>query len=50
MVQKIGILLINIGTPDAPKEEAVYRFLSEFLSDPYVVDYPDWLWKPILRY
>lgn len=49
MDQKIGVLLINIGTPDAPTEEAVYRFLSEFLNDPHVVDYPAWLWKPILN-
>ena len=49
MDQKIGILLINIGTPDAPTEEAVSAFLAEFLSDPYVVDYPGWLWKPILN-
>lgn len=45
----IGVLLINIGTPDAPTEKAVTDFLSEILSDPYVVDYPAWLWKPILE-
>lgn len=45
----IGVLLINIGTPDTPTEKAVTDFLSEFLSDPYVVDYPAWLWKPILE-
>jgi len=44
-----GVLIINIGTPDAPTEKAVTDFLSEFLSDPYVVDYPAWLWKPILE-
>ncbi|NQS92397.1 MAG: ferrochelatase [Chloroflexi bacterium] len=49
MDQKIGVLLINIGTPDAPTSEAVYTFLSEFLRDPFVVDYPRWLWKPILE-
>jgi ferrochelatase len=49
MDQKIGVLIINIGTPDAPAEEAVYRFLSEFLNDPYVVDYPAWFWRPILN-
>jgi len=49
MDQKIGVLLINIGTPDAPTEKAVTDFLSEFLNDPYVVDYPGWLWKPILE-
>lgn len=45
----IGVLLINVGTPDAPTEKAVTDFLSEILSDPYVVDYPGWLWKPILE-
>jgi ferrochelatase len=49
MNQKIGVLLINVGTPDAPTEEAVYHFLVEFLNDSYVVDYPAWLWKPILN-
>jgi ferrochelatase len=46
---QIGILLINIGTPDAPTENALYKYLAEFLGDPYVVDYPRWLWKPILN-
>jgi len=49
MEKKIGVLLINVGTPDAPTEEAVFRFLAEFLNDPHVVDYPAWLWKPILN-
>ena len=49
MCQRHGVLLINIGTPDAPTKQAVTVFLSEFLSDPYVVDYPRWLWKPILE-
>lgn len=49
MDQKIGVLLINVGTPDDPTEDAVRAFLSEFLSDPLVVDYPRWLWKPILN-
>ncbi len=49
MNHKLGILLINIGTPDAPTEKAVRDFLAEFLSDPQVVDYPRWLWMPILE-
>lgn len=36
----IGILLINLGTPDAPTEDAVRRYLDEFLSDPYVITLP----------
>lgn len=45
---KIGVLLINLGTPDAPDAGAVRRYLREFLSDPRVVEIPPPLWKPIL--
>ncbi len=44
----IGILLTNIGTPDAPTPTAVRRYLQEFLSDPRIVELPTWLWRPIL--
>jgi ferrochelatase len=37
MKKDIGLLLINIGTPEAPTETAVRSFLAEFLSDPLVV-------------
>ena len=43
------LLLVNLGTPDAPTPEAVRAFLSEFLSDPAVVDLPRWIWRPILE-
>ena len=43
------LILVNLGTPDAPTPEAVRRFLLEFLSDPGVIDLPRWLWQPILR-
>lgn len=49
MQKQVGILLINIGTPDAPTEDAVRVYLEEFLTDPWVVDYPRWLWKPVLH-
>ena len=45
----IGVLLINLGTPDAPVPAAVRRYLAEFLSDRKVVDLPPLLWQPILR-
>jgi ferrochelatase len=45
----IGILLINLGTPDAPEAGAVRRYLAEFLSDPRVVEIPAIAWKPILH-
>lgn len=43
------VLLVNLGTPDAPTAPAVARFLLEFLSDRRVVSLPRWLWQPILR-
>jgi len=43
-----SVLLVNLGTTRAPEPEAVREFLAEFLSDPMVVDYPAWLWRPIL--
>lgn len=46
---KTGILLTNLGTPDAPTAKAVRRYLAEFLWDPYVVDKPRWLWWLVLH-
>ena len=45
----IGVLLINLGTPDAPHARAVRRYLAEFLSDPRVIEIPRMAWKPILH-
>ena len=45
----IGVLLVNLGTPDAPEPGAVRRYLGEFLSDPRVVEIPSPIWQPILR-
>jgi ferrochelatase len=47
--RRIGVLLINLGTPDAPDPPAVRRYLAEFLSDPRVVEIPRLIWQPILR-
>lgn len=44
-----GVLLANLGTPDAPTPAALRRYLGEFLSDPCVVDLPRLLWWPILH-
>jgi len=41
---RTGVLLVNLGTPDAPTSAAVRRFLAEFLADPRVVEMPRWLW------
>jgi len=46
---KIGVLLINLGTPDAPEERAVRRYLAEFLSDRRVIEIHPFAWKPILH-
>ncbi|MGF1550715.1 MAG: ferrochelatase [Sphingomonadaceae bacterium] len=46
---RIGVLLVNLGTPDAPEVSAVRRYLAEFLSDPRVVELPPLLWQPFLR-
>ncbi|MDA9354440.1 ferrochelatase [Amylibacter sp.] len=46
---KIGIVLANLGTPDATDYWSMRRYLSEFLSDKRVVDYSAWLWQPLLQ-
>lgn len=46
---RVGVLLVNLGTPDAPDLGAVKRYLGEFLSDRRVVEIPPLLWQPILR-
>ena len=46
---KIGILLVNLGTPDAPTPVALRRYLGEFLADPRVTELPRWLWWLILH-
>ena len=45
----VGLLLVNLGTPDAPDPPAVRRYLAQFLSDPRVVDLPRALWLPVLH-
>ncbi|GAB7540235.1 ferrochelatase [Burkholderia sp. 3C] len=46
---RIAVLLVNLGTPDAPTPGAVRRYLAQFLSDPRVVEIPAIAWQPILR-
>ena len=48
-VERIGVLVTNLGTPDAPTASAVRRYLGEFLADPRVIELPAWLWRPILH-
>lgn len=44
-----AVLLVNLGTPEAPTAPAVRRYLGEFLSDPFVVQIPKLLWWPLLQ-
>ena len=46
---RVGVLLVNLGTPDAPTERAVRRYLAQFLSDRRVVEIPQIVWQPVLR-
>lgn len=46
---KIGVLLVNLGTPDGPDPESVKRYLKQFLSDTRVVEIPPIAWQLILR-
>jgi ferrochelatase len=46
---RVGVLLINLGTPNAPEPGSVRLYLKEFLSDPRVVEIPQLVWQPILR-
>jgi ferrochelatase len=46
---RVGVLLVNLGTPDAPEPRAVKRYLAEFLSDRRVIEIPPIAWQPILR-
>lgn len=47
--EKIGVLVANLGTPDNYDYWSMRRYLSEFLSDRRVIDYPRWKWQPLLQ-
>lgn len=46
---KVGVLIANLGTPDATSYWPMRRYLNEFLSDRRVIDYPRWKWQPLLQ-
>lgn len=46
---RIGVLLVNLGTPDGYDPKSMRRYLAEFLSDRRVIEAPKWLWWPILH-
>jgi len=47
--ESLGVLLVNLGTPDEPTPAAVRRYLRQFLSDPRVVEFPRLLWLAVLH-
>ena len=49
MNPKVGVLLVNLGTPSAPTAQAIRRYLAEFLSDQRVVEIAPLVWQVILR-
>jgi len=46
---RTGVLLVNLGTPQEPTAKGLRPYLRQFLSDPRVIEWPAWLWKPILN-
>ena len=46
---RVGVLLVNLGTPEATDYWSMRRYLKEFLSDRRVIETPRWLWRPILN-
>ncbi|MFO8128119.1 ferrochelatase [Yoonia sp.] len=46
---RVGVLVANLGTPDATDYWSMRRYLNEFLSDKRVVDYSAWIWQPLLQ-
>lgn len=48
-IERLGVLIVNLGTPEAPTPAAVRRFLADFLGDPRVIELPRWLWWFVLH-
>lgn len=47
--ERLGVLMVNLGTPDAPETKPVRRYLAQFLSDPRIIELPRWLWMILLH-
>ncbi len=47
--ERMGVLMVNLGTPDAPETAPVRRYLAEFLSDPRIIELPRWIWMILLH-
>ena len=48
-IGRVGVLLVNLGTPDGTSYWPMRRYLSEFLSDRRVIEWPRWFWQPLLQ-
>ena len=47
--EKTGVLITNLGTPDAPERRELKVYLNQFLSDPRVIELPKFLWQALLK-
>ncbi len=47
--ERLGVLVVNLGTPEAPETGPVRKYLAQFLSDPRIIELPKWLWMIILH-
>ena len=47
--ERLGVLVVNLGTPEAPETGPVRKYLAQFLSDPRIIEVPKWLWMIILH-
>jgi len=47
--ERLGVLMVNLGTPKAPETPQVRRYLAEFLSDPRIIELPRWIWNILLH-
>ena len=47
--ERLGVLVANLGTPEAPQTRPVRRYLAQFLADPRIIELPRWLWLILLH-
>ena len=50
IAEKVGVILVNLGTPNSTSEQDVRTYLAEFLSDKDVIRLPRFFWLPLLRW
>ena len=49
IAEKVGVILVNLGTPNSTSEQDVRTYLAEFLSDKDVIRLPRFFWLPLLH-